>query len=258
MTRIVALACCAAVFAAMAVEASADRRADVDRRTGFAFELDGTSLTVSIRPGQRAEEAREQVFGEFVTVVCFSSYDSRLRSRVLARLTWPAGQDALTFTLGRDISRRAKLCLLEDDGGGDIADVSFGPDPAELLVQTRYVNGPDRRGARSFLRLRDDGGRTALFGRGRTLGGLAEPGRYRLIRYERRCLLTCRVLGRPTLRCARPLQLPTRRTRVALVVVDAKRRTCRIEVVRELATTDGERKAPLGAPSTGARASPAT
>lgn len=75
----VALACCLACLAGVAVEASADRRAGVDRRTAFVFELDGASLTVSVRPGPDAEEARERVFGKPVTAVCFSSYDFRLR-----------------------------------------------------------------------------------------------------------------------------------------------------------------------------------
>ena len=197
---------------------------------GFAFELDGRSLAVRVQPGQTADRARRLVFGNGVAAICTSTYDFQPRSRVVQRMTWPIGQDELTLTFSRDISRTVKRCLLESDGGADIADVGFGPPPAKLLVQTRYVNGHARRGIRSFLRLRDDAGRSVLLRRGRRLLRLVEPGRYRLIRYERQCRRSCQALGPPTVRCARRLWLPTRINRRALILVDYRSKTCRIVV----------------------------
>lgn len=150
----------------------------------------------------------------------------------MAQLTWPDDPDELIFNFERDISRTAKSCLLESEGGGDIADVMFGPAPAKLFVQTKYADGRARPGVRSFFRLRDDAGRSVFLERGRELFRFVEPGRYRLIRYERRCRLSCRAFGPPTLRCTSRLWLPTRRTRAALVRVDYGRKTCRIDVTR--------------------------
>ncbi len=242
MVRLVAVACCVACIAVLAVEASADRRAGVDRRSGFSFELQGTSLTVGVRPGQSADEARAQVFGEVVDAICTSSYEFRPGSRVVQRMTWPEAQDELTFVFGRDISETAKACLLESEGGGDIAAVTFGPAAASLFVQTDIVEGQARPGVRSFLRLRDGKGRTMILERGRELSRLVEPGRYRLIRYERRCRGSCRVLGSPILRCARRLWLPAGLTRSALVLVDYRRQTCRIEVTPDRVDTEASVK----------------
>lgn len=226
MLRTAALACCLACVAALAVEASADRRAGVDRRAGFAFELSDTALTVQVRSG----DARAQVFGKVVTAICTSTYTFRAGSRVVQSLTWPDGQDALTFTFDRDISRAAKACLLESDGGSDLAEVGFGPEPARLFVQTEHANGRAGPGVQPFLRVRDDQGRSVFLRRGRELLRLVQPGRYQLIRYERHCRRTCRDLGRPVLRCARWLSLPEGLTRTAVVVVDRARRACQIDV----------------------------
>ena len=158
MARGVVLVCCVALMAALAVEAVAERRSGADRRTGFGLELNGAALTVSVVPGRTAAEARKQVFGQEVVALCTSNYDFARRSRVVRRMVWPPGQDALTFSFNRDISAEAKACLLEGDGGADIAEVYFGPKPATLLV---LVNHPGGRahGVRSFIRLHDVRGR---------------------------------------------------------------------------------------------------
>jgi len=232
VTRLLAVACAAVIVGALAGEASADRRAGVDRRAGFAFELQDKSLTVGVLPGQGADRARRQVFGKMIDAICASTFTYERASIVKQTLTWPAGQDQLTFDFGRDISRSAKGCLLEDDAA-DVATVGFGRPPAKLFVETLYAGDQVGPRARTFLRLRDDRGRSVLFTRAGVAPTLVVPveaGRYRLIRYERRCRRSCRVLGPPTLRCARRIRLSSGRTTLAGVRVNYGRRTCRIAV----------------------------
>lgn len=220
--------------AALGGQASAERRARADRDAGFTFELNGTALKVSIRPGQGADRARDEVYGKRVTAVCSSSYAFSPGSRVIQELRWLAGQDELTFTFGRDISRSAKGCLIEDAGGSDIAVVSFGPEPGTIFVQTQNISGATPRGVRAFFVVRNSQGRTVARGRGREFYGVLEPGRYRLSRYERRCRRGCRKLGPPVLRCSRRLRLPQGAVRAGEVLVDRKHRRCRFDFTRGL------------------------
>lgn len=241
MTRSVVFACALACLGgATEAQAGSERRSAVDRHTGFAFVLDGAALTLSVRAGEQEGDARRAVFGETVAAVCFATYDFRPRGRVVEEFVWPAGQDAVTFTFGRDISREAKACLIEGDGG-DIAEVRFGPGPALLFVQTDQAGLAHRR-VRSFLRLRDAAGRSVFLKRGSGTR-LVEPGRYRLVRYERRCQRSCRVLGPARLRCARRVRLPTRSTRLVSIRLDVERRTCRIWV--SSATIAGQYSQPV-------------
>lgn len=230
MAWIAPLVCCAALAGVgLTAGAAADRQKGVDKRTGFAFVLKGKALTVRIRPGAGADQARSEVYGKTIDALCTTSYGFSPAAKVVRRAkTWPNGQDAVTYVFQRDISRKAKACLIEHEAA-DVADVAFSR-PAFLSVHTRYSDGKLPSGSRSFVRLRDVQDRPVLFEAGDRFYRLVEPGRYRLIRYERGCQEQCKVLGPPGVRCAQEVRLRPGQTLRAVVRVDTEARRCLIDI----------------------------
>ena len=121
MRRAFALLIAAAVLAAGAPAASAETRVAVDRNAGIRFTLEGKALTLSLT-GRRE---RSTVPGNRVKVACATSFRRLRAGLVLASARWPSGAESARFLFGRDISGRAKWCVLEDMDGSDHATAGF-------------------------------------------------------------------------------------------------------------------------------------
>jgi hypothetical protein len=127
----------AALLATAAVAATAPAPAAVDRDHGVRFVLEGTVLTVSLtRP-----DAGEQLWGKQVTAICSPVFATNpSRRAVHTTQLWPDGATALSYSFDRDVSQHVKWCLLEDDGGGDIAGVAF-----QVFIRVSGDSAKDRR-----------------------------------------------------------------------------------------------------------------
>jgi hypothetical protein len=216
---------------ATAGPAESKRRARTDERTGVRFVLDGQFLTLRLLPEARSD-TRNELIGQPLRLVCSESYRLRRKTRLVQEFTWPANQDAVSLTLARDISSDVKWCLVESDGGVDVADVPFGKLPGFLIVGTDYDTEGKPRGERSvfYLRLRDRQGRLVAAKRSFNLERLVAPGRYRIIRFERPCLDGCDRLGAPRLRCARRFLVRPNHEVFVQFVVDYAANRCTVRL----------------------------
>ena len=113
----------AVMLAMPSVSQAATRRA-TDREAGVRFTLDGRLLTVRLLPGAPASTRRE-LTGERVRAACGTSFAFTRGTKVRRTRLWPRGRRRLRYRFNRDLSRRAKWCLLEHPAGGDVAFVSF-------------------------------------------------------------------------------------------------------------------------------------
>ena len=102
---------------------AATRRA-TDSQARVRFTLDGRELRARIlRDAPR--RIRRELFGDRIRAVCGTDFAFDQGTKVRRTRTWPRGRRRVTFRFDRDISRRAKWCLLEHPRGGDIAFASF-------------------------------------------------------------------------------------------------------------------------------------
>jgi hypothetical protein len=102
-------------------------RSATDRDAGVRFDLDGKRLKLRLVPQPKhfPPDARGELFGKMVRASCGTSKrrDSLVTQRVQL---WPDSKTSRTFRFRRDISRRARWCLIEGaEAGDDIAYVSF-------------------------------------------------------------------------------------------------------------------------------------
>jgi hypothetical protein len=138
-------------LAALAVAPSADaaERTKVDRQHEVRFSLDGKRLSLTIVDLPRYEQSppiSSELLGKRVLVGCGSRFRSAPRkSYVARRVRWPADSRTVSVDFRRDISSRARWCLIEATGrwkGGDIASVSFVTrEPKRLLAKGRGPSG---------------------------------------------------------------------------------------------------------------------
>ena len=138
MHRALILGSLAAVSIAVSASASPSP-VRVDRDRGVRFDLEGSVLTVGL---VGRTQTRSEVWGKRIRAVCSPTFGYRktLRVAVRAAQLWPTGQPELAFSFDRDISDRVKWCLLEDVGGGDIADVQF-----QAFIPVHGASAKDRR-----------------------------------------------------------------------------------------------------------------
>ena len=112
-----------AIVGACAPAASAATRVRVDRDNGVRFTLDGKALTVTF-----LQARRKDIEGKRVRVACGTSFGRPRKNVVIVNDRWPARALSATFAFRRDISRRAKWCVLEHrDGLNVTALASFIP-----------------------------------------------------------------------------------------------------------------------------------
>ena len=123
---IVLVAACVVVSvlaSAPPVAGAATRRAtDWDARVRFT--LDGRLLTVRVLP-RAPRRVRRELFDTRIRAVCGTRFPFTARGKVTRTRLWPAGRHRLRYRFRRDISRRAKWCLVEHPRGGDVAVVIF-------------------------------------------------------------------------------------------------------------------------------------
>lgn len=123
------LAACLVMAIVAGSAAAAPSPVRLDPSHGLRFSLNGSVLRVGLapQPGQRPRDARRKLWGQSVQAICSPTfqYFRAPRSLVLDTRFWPRRQKQLSFSFERDISDRVKWCLLEAEGGTDIAAVDF-------------------------------------------------------------------------------------------------------------------------------------
>ena len=122
--RLISAACVAAVMLAAAPGAGAATRRATDRAAGIRFVLDGTLLTVRLTAGA-PRRTRRRLAGARIKAACGTDFVFTRGVQVKRTRLWPTGRTQLRYRFRRDISRRAKWCLLEHPRGGDIAFVNL-------------------------------------------------------------------------------------------------------------------------------------
>jgi hypothetical protein len=115
-----------AVAAAALVAASpalGERKHAVDHEHGFEFTLSGRVLKTTAL----TRAARRAVYGKEIDAICATAFTGR-PPKVITTRRWPRGKPTVRFRFRRDVSDRAKWCLLED-GALDVAAVDFEKPP---------------------------------------------------------------------------------------------------------------------------------
>jgi hypothetical protein len=148
MRRAAHLALVVVTFLALAPAADAAVRKKLDRDNEVRFELHGMQLSMAIVDRERFTQSptiESELLGQKVRVGCATSFRASRASVVMEVLRWPADSRSASVRLARDISRRAKWCLIEMTGryvGGDIAFVSFHQaEPGRRLTSGRLRDG---------------------------------------------------------------------------------------------------------------------
>jgi hypothetical protein len=126
--RRLALVLLAAVLALTALTtppaADAATRRATNGELRVRFTLDDRVLTVRLlRDAPR--RVRRQLYGHRIRAVCGTSFAFTQGVQVRRTRLWPQGRRRLRFGFRRNISRRAKWCLVERRNGDDVAVVSF-------------------------------------------------------------------------------------------------------------------------------------
>jgi len=122
-----ALALVATAVSAMlstAAEADAATRRATDSQARIRFTLERRVLTTRLLSGA-PRRVRRQLYGKRVRAVCGTNFAFDRGVKVRRARTWPRARGRVRFRFDRDISRRAKWCLIEHPRGGDVAFVSF-------------------------------------------------------------------------------------------------------------------------------------
>jgi len=144
---ILALLMSAVVAATLAPSADAAVKSKVNYDVRLT--LEGRELTAKIldRPNRtRIPPIRRELFGKRTRAACGTSFRRPRRSNLVTTVhRWPSGATSVSFHFDRDLSRRAKWCLIESagpDGGADLAFVSFlRGEPGRLLGKGRGPSG---------------------------------------------------------------------------------------------------------------------
>lgn len=222
------LVACAVLWGASAVQGRTDPPSAVDNGHQVRFTLDGRSLRVDVQPGPNTRAALD---GKQIDATCSETWTPRAESRVTARRTWPSGANSLTYTFGRDISRKVKWCLIEHDAA-DIAYATFGPLPGAVRVGMRVdeSGGVPFEGALHYFRVRDARRRVVLRLRVTRFTRLLPPGRYSIATWYRICDGDCHHLARPAGYAKRRFRVRSERTTRLRAIVNYTRGS-RISVV---------------------------
>jgi len=99
-------------------------RRGTDTEARVRFTLDGRLLTARLlRDAPR--RTRRAVYGKRIRAVCGTNFNFSQAVKVRRTRLWPRGQRRLRYRFRRNISRRAKWCLIEHPAGGDVAFASL-------------------------------------------------------------------------------------------------------------------------------------
>jgi hypothetical protein len=113
-----------AVLLVTAPTSEAATRRATDREAGIRFTLEGRVLTVRVLP-RAPRRVRRELYGKRIRAVCGTNFVFSEGVKVRRTRLWPRGRSRLRYRFRRNISRRAKWCLIEHPRGGDVAFVSF-------------------------------------------------------------------------------------------------------------------------------------
>jgi hypothetical protein len=116
-------ACVALIVLASAPAAGAATRRATDSEARIRFTLDGRLLTVRVLP-RAPRRVRRQLYGNRIQATCGTSFAFASGVKVHRTRRWPRGRRRMRFRFRRDISRRAKWCLVERRGR-DVAFATF-------------------------------------------------------------------------------------------------------------------------------------
>ena len=111
---------------------------------------------------------------------CGATFRPAREGFVFERRVWPAGARSLSFSFGRDISRRVKWCVVDGQDGADVAFISFiDAEPVKLVAKGRDLSGEwwrlsGHRGEKLQPCLSVRTGRDPQSASGRCFDGLAE------------------------------------------------------------------------------------
>ena len=136
--RLLPVSAVAVTCLVLASVGTADIRRGVDRDSGVRFTLNGATLRATIV----GPNVAQQLFGKRIDAICATGPSPAPAVRhVVATKTWPDGERSVRFEFTRDISRRARWCLLEDDAS-DVAMARFPRrEPSRLVAKGRSPGG---------------------------------------------------------------------------------------------------------------------
>jgi hypothetical protein len=133
-----------AVALILPASAAGALKTGLDRHAGMRLTLDGRVLTaeiVSTPRVHRTPTTEQRLYGKRIDAICIRNLLRPRRGAVVRTRVWPAGARQLSFRFGRDISRRAKLCLIEHHGV-DVAAVTYiRPEPIRFVGKGRGPSG---------------------------------------------------------------------------------------------------------------------
>ena len=119
-----AILLCVGVLLAAVPAADAATRHGTDRDASIRFVLDDRVLTLRLLT-VASKSDRRRVQGRSIRAACGTDFAFTRGVRVREIRTWRLGRAYLRLRFDRDISRRAKWCLLEYPRGGDVAFVNL-------------------------------------------------------------------------------------------------------------------------------------
>lgn len=99
-------------------------RRGTDTEARVRFTLDGRLLTVRLL-SNAPRRTRRAVYGRRIRAVCGTDFNFSQAVKVRRTRLWPRGRRRLRYRFRRNISRRAKWCLIEHPAGGDVAFASL-------------------------------------------------------------------------------------------------------------------------------------
>lgn len=133
----------ALTITAVASPADAAVRTKLNRGDGVRFTLDRKQLSLRIVDSPRhvrRPTIRSELFGKRLVIACGSSFRSSRGKTVSKKVHWPDGALSVSYRFKRDVSRRAKWCLIEEATGKyrgvDVAFVSFLRSEQRRLLAT--------------------------------------------------------------------------------------------------------------------------
>jgi hypothetical protein len=123
LVGLVAASVVVVLLTTVATAEAAPRRA-TDSEAGIRFTLESRVLTARLLP-RAPRRVRREVYGKRIRAVCGTSFVFARSVTVRHARLWPRRRARVRFRFRRNISRRARWCLLEHPAGGDVAFVSF-------------------------------------------------------------------------------------------------------------------------------------
>jgi hypothetical protein len=104
---------------------AATTRRGTDGEAHIRFTLDGRLLIVRLLRGA-TRATRREVYGKRIHAACGTDFNFSRGVKVGRTRMWPRGQRRVRYRFRRNISRRAKWCLIEHPAGADVGFASLG------------------------------------------------------------------------------------------------------------------------------------